>query len=164
MTSNANGFLFHKSYTLYTVLMANSRNRFQLHLSTAMVLMVLAGGLVWLNLRSRPLFSPKEIRKARWVRDTGEEVSPKEAERLLHFQMRGWPWHFHMQHRDAEMPFSLGELSKNDEKLIHLGKSGLALDRLFLNGLVSVAILLAAALTCEARIRNRERTQQETQV
>ncbi len=55
------------------------RKLFQLHLSTALVLMVLAGALVWLNVRKVLTEEHEELKN---------NISP------LAVLARGWPWTF----------------------------------------------------------------------
>ncbi|HLX60717.1 MAG TPA: hypothetical protein VKX17_05490 [Planctomycetota bacterium] len=44
--------------------------RFQIHLSTAIVLMFVAGGLIWANVRLR-VVDPRDVGKGTWICDTG---------------------------------------------------------------------------------------------
>jgi hypothetical protein len=62
--------------------------RFQMHLSTAMVLMFTAGGLLWANMNERNGFEVEEARFRPLYLVDLDEVSPLE----LHYNVYGWPF------------------------------------------------------------------------
>ena len=135
---------------------------FQFHLSTAIVLMFVAAGLLWLNMRARlELESHDEVTAA-----GRPSISFKAYARV------GWPYErrvliteggFGISERltaaelrrcfDSEVPDELHNELRH-ATISHLWHSGTVLVNLAING----AILAAVAFACEWRIRRRARS------
>jgi hypothetical protein len=131
-----------------------TRKWFQIHLSTAMVLMFLAGGLLWLNLRdSRELGSMISSEKYQ-----GQDVYQQAVEYKF-----GWPFTIH----EGLRPLQPRAHQRGDQVFIwnepeldllepasfdgHWVWKGLALNALF-----TLALLAAIALLIESIFRRRE--------
>ncbi len=109
------------------------RRWFQFHLSTAIVLMFVAAGLLWINVR----IDPATIVHLPYIPpDSNVTFSPP----LGVADCRGWPWYFHMK-PDVMSWYEW-----------HYGP-------LLGDAAVVLAILVAVAFLCEWRIRRRERPQ-----
>jgi len=108
---------------------------FQYHLSTAIVLMFVAAGLLWANMH----WSKADLNWGGYS------------------QARGWPWHLQEWpiNRDANegsvVPILWNQTDEDPFKP-HLRITGLVL-----NTIAAFAILGAIAFLCEWRIRRRER-------
>ncbi len=102
--------------------------RLQLHLTTCIVLMFVAGGLLWLN------FSPSELT----IDIHEEDASPSP---LVYAIEKGWPWHCY-----TENLYDLSPIWWRWNQL-----------NLILNSLIALAILAAVAALSERLIRRRRK-------
>ena len=115
------------------------RTRIQIHLSTAIVFMFVAGGLMWMN------FSPKQIMVFRSgnpslkLNADGQQV--RNVIRVPYWQEYGWPMLAH----GREYEYSMGKPYREDIFWIQQG--------LIVDSSVAIAILFAVWFTCELLIR-----------
>ncbi len=122
------------------------RRWFQLRLATCIMLMVVAGGLVWANVRDRYEGDPR-IR--------GLHERPDVYAQLA---MRGWPF-------VAAMNIEYYSL-KSENSVVHLsGLSSIQLyeTKIIINLFTALLILISSAFACEFLIRCRERKHQDPQ-
>jgi len=111
--------------------MNRPRKPFQIHLSTALVLMFVPAGLVWLNVRK--------------VKTDIYEEFPKEIEIEIRYFFspmpthgRGWPWHFQVYWNwfDVEkLNWTLSKVDLKESSSVDWDQS-----HLFLNILVALAM------------------------
>ena len=107
-----------------------SRKHFQIHLSTAIVMMFVAGVLIWANVR---------VRNANWQ---SQAFRYARVEIVVH----GWPW-------DAYIKFVQ---LKSENRMIHdTYGDGLNIVNALFNLMVSIAILFMAWFVSESLIRRR---------
>ena len=103
--------------------------RLQLHFSTCIVLMFVAGGLLWANVRPQSI----EVELSNDV--------PLNPDPLVIGIVRGWPTTFHVEYLFADSNY--GYLPWNRTHLL-------------INIITNLAILAVTAFACEWRIRRRE--------
>ena len=120
---------------------AKSRRRFQLHLSTCILVMVVAGLLVWANAVPRKV-GEDEWDRTRWA-----------------FIERGWPWSFH--ERTEIIQAYLAKIhawvpADSIESYQHPDWHFIPVNALT-DFLLALMLLAAVAIVSEARIRRRKR-------
>ena len=141
---------------------------FQIHLSTAVVLMVVAGVLVWANVTTQIYISPLSY---------VVNIPPNDQYDKVIGEKRGWPLAF-QDTSEQNVKWGLPKDSKNlsfpgirfDEDALQAGKHLVRLDyevwsspelwskkNLALNFALALAILTAVAVGCEYLIRKREK-------
>ena len=113
------------------------RRWFQIHLSTAVVLMFVAGGLMWANLRAR---------KVEW---DGSNIGYV-ATRSPAFDY-GWPQVILNDHYEWKTPFDRSDLTDETYKV-----QWWRYDNLAINIATALALFCATAFMCEWSIRRRE--------
>ena len=107
---------------------------FQIHLSTAVVLMVVAGVLVWANVRKPVVL----IRNSR----------------IIELDRMGWPW-------NAESSIG-GYLDQTPDQAIRNARLRyFGTSEFYLNLITALAILTAVAVGCEYLIRRREKAMKQ---
>ena len=131
---------------------AKKRNWFQVHLSTTCVLMLVAAGLVWLNV---PMVKGAELKH------------PVDRGTYVHYEIwemhgRGWPWDFQTSWEQVDTLSSL-ELVVKGRPPWHL-ESATYWYRWYLvyNILVALGILTGVGVAVEWVVWIRERKQQES--
>jgi hypothetical protein len=128
------------------------RRFWQIHLSTAVVLLLVAGALVGLNLRKQKLIYNFIISNDR------SSVREPTAEQLIHpdftFIERGWPYQFLNERSEQNQLFG----SENDAEKFFLGlRAESGAERLRnLDIAIACAILLAVCFIAEWFLRRRE--------
>ncbi len=125
------------------------RKVLQLHLSTALVLMVLAGGLVWLNVRSRPVRLPEALDEM--IKDSPVE----EVKYFTQLKIRGWPCNFQVFNMAPEFQDKLSEAVEASEGIIQVEATGVDREQLVKNILVALAILGMVGAGFEWWVRRR---------
>ncbi|MCY3017909.1 MAG: hypothetical protein NTW87_02605 [Planctomycetota bacterium] len=131
---------------------------FQFHLSTAVVLMFVVGGLVWLNTRKIRPYPPlgelpppasDELVEHNWSIFVGGTIAfpPGSGGPIQCEDFRGWPWHYYV---DQSLPCWR---SGSEWKLVH--KHVLSYLVLIADILVALVILSFVAFLCEWRIRRQ---------
>jgi hypothetical protein len=119
------------------------RRRFQVHLSTAVVLMFVAGGLLWINAADK--FDGMEFE----VLNTGEVVSIPDNR----FASHGWPF-VAIRYRDS------GDLSLRKPGAARLERrrgNHLIYSMAALDFVVALALLFVVWFLCEGQIRRAAR-------
>ena len=124
------------------------RRWFRIHLSTAVVLMLVATGLVWANVRS----SPKS--KAKFAVQRFFQIIPEP-------RTRGWPWQYQTFYDDPDTQATFYDIVQEGQGLIQIEATAINLKLLLLDILAVIAILAATAFASESLIRRRSRKQQE---
>ncbi len=130
------------------------RRWFQVHLSTCIVLMFVAAGLVWLNLKARPAIEQGSIDQ-----NTKSRVGHLEKY-YTRLQIRGWPYEFQNFFEDTKMQNDFQEALREPGEIRLPGAEGIHLAQLSLNILFALAILAATAFGCEWWVRRRGGRQQ----
>lgn len=136
------------------------RSWFQLHLSTAIVLMFVAGGLLWANVHLFP------GDKRRYDIYTGMK-NPwgwgyHAVYKLSHFDIQeyGWPMTLHATSQSTPHDPETYLDSESMDSTMHLDTSGLLKDPSWfsipVNVMAAMAILVCCALLCEWLISRRE--------
>src|SRR5262245_40866460 len=119
------------------------RKYFQLHLSTAVVLMCVAGALGWANVRGR-------IETEKMYGHCGNETSDGSLNNYYDADyeqiLRGWPFNC----KSDESWYRLDTKRLADKRQLWWIKHGVY------NSLIALAILLTVWQLCEWRIRRRE--------
>lgn len=128
---------------------------FQIHLSTTIVLMFVAGGLLWVNIAPH-----EQTYVAGLVPDEGNEWSSRHEE-FGTVTERGWPLRI-LQFKILFFPHS-GERESPHESLGFPGRinyvppsSHISVGAIIIKSLVALAFITAAAFACELSIRRRE--------
>lgn len=138
--------------------MTTKRRRFQIHLSTCIVAMFVAGALVWANTRATV-----------WASTSAEvPLDPRYMDEMIKsrnavFIGEGWPWDC------VYLPARLEIDKKRARGVLRLASGPDAQGReatveygwLVLDALVAVVILLTAVLLCEYIIRRRPQQAQD---
>ena len=110
------------------------RKRFQIHLSTAIVMMFVAGALIWANVSQRG--------------GRGEVLQVIDQELLVVDYELYYGWPFPMVTSQGSALASLSEMYALPEWKWHAVS-------LTLNGVLAVAVVVFVAFLCERRIRRR---------
>ncbi|MEI6234203.1 MAG: hypothetical protein WCT04_14215 [Planctomycetota bacterium] len=138
--------------------MPNARQFFRLHLSTAVLLMFVAGGLMWVNTADRKWLDPKLAAEIHAIKnDDGEYFSPDFAEDpyggVEYFMqaVRGWPSFAHSRPLKVRRMFAAPYVNEKGDFIY----SGVAIDIL-----IALTILIVVWQLCEWRIRRQAVTQQ----
>ncbi|MCK6470943.1 MAG: hypothetical protein L6R28_04275 [Planctomycetes bacterium] len=129
-----------------TVEKPKCRAWFQLHLSTCVVLMVVAGALVWANVEIR--FEGETI----GLNPAGQpQKNPaRRACGVAEKHDQGWPFNFRTSYKaQGEHPYELHIDAK-------WGSGAFVMDIC-----IAIAVLVLAAFLCEYLIRRRERMRQD---
>jgi hypothetical protein len=121
------------------------RKRFQIHLSTAIVMMFVAGGIIWINAK------PKEYQLIYSMTDGVYNTPDKDGAYMTSNRYFGWPFTFVIT--IDHLVLANGNWKHDgDDWTIHdtCNNSLLAID-----GLVAIVILLTFWFMCEWPIRRR---------
>jgi hypothetical protein len=115
---------------------------FQIHLSTAIVMMFVAGGLIWTNIY---------VRHSKWKNSFGIDIDAYD---------RGWPYTFHPAYR-SEFTRPFYEPAPGTgivEVLCYKIERQLDIEpmAIFFNTAIATSLLLAFCFGCEYFLRRRE--------
>ena len=125
-----------------------NRRWFQIHLSTAIVMMFVAGSLIWANVRH----------EVRFVEGEGSIVYE-----LMKFHNYGWPFSWHTA---VEQTLAIGVVEKNGEVYVAQGDLSATNPNFYwqtinwvgltLDVFIGLVIIIIVMLGCERYIRYRE--------
>ena len=125
-----------KIYAELNTMNKPARRLFQIHLSTAIVLMFAAGGIIWANTTERQ--SPHNLTLTR-----GRTI-------IGLYSYYGWPWNAYLEGKNAYY-----QAPTDDWKITHSGRKFFKSDAA-LNAGVAVLILVTTCLLCEWLARSRK--------
>ena len=145
-----------------------SRTHWQMHLSTAVVLMFVAGGLIWANVRERSVdvvgeafridgsIAPHESTETKFIQSKTDEIEGWAGDKI---SLYGWPCDgMHSSSRVYLYKNELYNEPHNEDRL----RTSVDWDRWFwhpgaivANALIALGILFAVGFGCELWIRWR---------
>jgi len=130
--------------------MTAPRSWFQVHLSTCVVLMFVAGGLMWANVHRPPQPFPP-------IDESAHEMACYNAEVYCYQDARGWPWPFCEPGRTYSPPGS-SVFTSGTNRIVVVHEDIWHFGALAIDIAIALAILFAVAFVLEWRIRRRSRS------
>jgi hypothetical protein len=129
---------------------------FQVHLSTALVLMFVSGGMIWANVRDQRVLRFGKILDNRIIESCEPECS--EAEFLRNADGKMWTimrWHGHGWPCCVQSTFSYNTITKDGKEDGFAPGTTWTVKGFVVNGISSMALLVTTWFLCEWLIRRR---------